>query len=130
MTTERGIAHCQIRGLVTQNVAAALLDDARGHVEAAGADALIAYYDTAVLGLTTEQLLSRVASTIGEQKSGGLALPAALIVPPPELEVWRSYAILAATRGIVRAVFTDVEQAERWAAEKALVYSALKASER
>ena len=128
MEGEGGVTHCGVTGIVTPSVASAFLTDSQKFVERVGADALIAHYERSIMAIAPEQLLNRVRAMIHESRHGGLALPVALVVRPEETPTWRRYALTMASHGIVRGVFTDVEQAERWAAEKARVYSALRAA--
>lgn len=128
MDGDGGVTHCGVTGIVTRSVASAYLTDVQAFVERVKASALIAHYERSVMAMAPEQLLERVRATIHESRDGGLMLPVALVVRPEELPTWRRYALTMAWHGIVRGVFTDVEQAERWAAEKARVYSALRAA--
>lgn len=76
-------------------------------------------YRGADMGATARRLV------IAHKRTGVSATwPTALVVPQDQLEVWSQYAWLQGQHGNLKAVFTELEQAERWSRDMAALQAA------
>lgn len=116
-----GLAVFRTTGVVTPTVCGLVLGDCQVAMQGWGADGLVAQYTGADLKIDAKALLQSALSVVATD--GALALPAALLVKPDDAEMWRSYAWLMARNGIVRGVFTDADEAMRWARLQAAIFS-------
>lgn len=73
-------------------------------------------YSRADMGVAARSML------VAHRKAGVPASwPAAMIVPPEQLQLWRDYAWLQGQSGNLRGIFTRAEDAEKWCAEMAAI---------
>lgn len=117
-----GIALIRSRGVVTQSVAGSILADCQSVVDAWQTRGLVAQYDEAQLDIDADTLCRSAVKVV--EANGRLSLPTALVVRRDDLPMWKTYAHLMAQRGILRGVFTDYDQAMRWARTQAAIFSA------
>lgn len=76
-------------------------------------------YRGADMGATARRLV------VAHKRSGVAATwPTALVVQRDQVEVWNQYAWLQAQHGNLKAVFTELEQAERWSRDMAALQAA------
>jgi hypothetical protein len=116
---QRGaVALARISGVVTPSAAGQIIQDspAWGGKQQALANVVI-YRDSAV-AIGADHLLS-VADQV--QRFGVRFLPTALVVSPEQLPMFRAYADLASACGVLKAAFLSLDDAQRWAAQQAVV---------
>lgn len=76
-------------------------------------------YRGADMGATARRLV------VAHKRSGVDAIwPTAIVVQRDQLEVWNQYAWLQGRMGNLKAIFTEVEPAERWARDIAAIQAA------
>ncbi len=117
-----GIAVFRTEGVVTPKVSGLVLSSCQQAMRDWGAVGLVAEYTGADLQIDANALLGSALKVVASD--GALALPTALLVKPDDLGMWRTYAWLMARSGIVRGVFTQHEEALRWARKQAAILSA------
>lgn len=117
-----GIALFRTTGVVSQAVAGSVLGDCQGAMRRWQTAGLIAEYDRADLRIDPETLLDSALHVI-RHGSGELALPTALVVRLDDRQLWLTYAKLMAQAGVLRGVFTNIDDASRWVRRQAAVYA-------
>lgn len=85
--------------------------------------AMVVSYESAVVAIQPDAMFASAWRPGG--RTFTLEQPAALVVRPDQLSVFREYARTALSHGVIRAAFTSAEQAFRWAAEQAEVQAHL-----
>lgn len=104
-----GVAVGVIRGLVTKASLISLLEKTQREFAAAKPSAWVSDYRRAVLAVD----LCSVAGLVSGDSA--LAIPAALVVGQPHIDMARDYAWQLAQRGLLRKVFTSPDRALEWA---------------
>jgi hypothetical protein len=122
---EGGISRCVITGVVTPDVAAAILRDNAQWLAETGAIGQVADYVGAAMCIDAMTLHKHAANAAAEYSA--LSIPTALLVQNDSLEAFDTYAELMAQRGICRGVFASAQKAEQWAAAQAAVWAHLRA---
>lgn len=85
-----------------------------------GACGLVADYSCARLLMTVDDLARNLRRAAASSRT--IATPAALLVRPDDLPQWLAYAGSLAQIGVVRGIFTDAEEAHRWACRQAQIH--------
>lgn len=117
-----GLAVFSATGIITPSIAGSVLADCQSALGDWRSDGLVASYRDADMRIDPDRLLGHALEVVAD--GGRLALPTALVVKRDDLPMWRTYADLMARAGILRGVFTDYDQALRWARTQAAVYAA------
>lgn len=99
-----------VRGLVNPRSAQSIIADAAQW--GAGRLAQVVRYDEARVELSADELL---AAALRARASD---VPAAFVVRPDHLRLFRQYAQMNLDRGVMKAAFTRVEDAEGWAVDQ------------
>jgi hypothetical protein len=111
---DSGLVVADARGEICVGMAARIIADAPGW--APQVHAKVVDYSRARLMLTADSLYgASFAARPGQDE------PAAFIVQPDQLALFKRYAAMCAERGVLKAAFTRVDQALGWAAEQAQV---------
>lgn len=116
------VAIARVRGIVTKEAAGRIIADSGSWCGRLGAPlATVVVYRDATVAIETDDLL--MAAGNAYRQGAGLAATA-LVVSPDQAAMFREYARLSAERGILKRVFLSVEDAQRWAAQQAVVAEA------
>ncbi len=99
-----------VQGVVTPKTAQSIIADAARW--GGGRMAQVVRYDAARVELSADQLL---AAALRAQASD---VPAAFVVQPDQLRLFRQYSQMNLDRGVMKAAFTRVEDAESWAVDQ------------
>jgi hypothetical protein len=99
-----------VEGVVTPKTAQSIIADAARWGEDRMAQ--VVRYDAARVELSADQLL---AAALRARASD---VPAAFVVQPDQLRLFRQYAQMNLDRGVMKAAFTRVEDAESWAVDQ------------
>ena len=78
----------------------------------------VADYRQATMAIEPAALL---ASAVHAQRHGVILAPAALVVGPDQITLFSEYARASNAAGVLKAVFSTLDEALRWAARQALV---------
>lgn len=112
-------AYFRADGFVTERNATEMIAAVVTDLAAAPPLVALCDYRGADMGATARRMV------IAHKRSGVDAIwPTALVVHPDQLEVWRQYAWLQGRMGNLKAVFTEVAAAERWARDMAALQAA------
>lgn len=128
LSVESWVATIAVRGIVTDRVMLAMMTDCNNGMRSVKADALVSRLDQSVVALDANALLDSAERII--KPGEAIAVPAAIVVSPDTIYLFRAYAWQMAQRGVVRAVFTSPSEALEWARAEALVWAADRASRR
>lgn len=113
------VAIARVRGIVTPTSAGKIIADSSSWCGRLGAPlATVVDYQDAAMAIQTDALLKAAGSAY--RQGAGLAATA-LVVSADHAAMFRDYAQLSADRGVLKAVFSSLEDAQRWAARQALV---------
>lgn len=115
------IAVLQVSGVLTPQASAAFKSWANRWAKDNGAMAKVWDCRNAVIALHNEHMTR--AALKAAQDVGEMVLPAAMLVAPMHLELFRAYCWQAASYGINTVAFTDYASALDWARRQALVHS-------
>lgn len=122
MHADQRLATAVFQGALTPDLASAIARATAAHVMEVGAHAGIADYRSALPTVPGAELRRSVRAATRQAKSHGV--PMALVVRDDDLEAWKAHAFSLCASGLLRAAFSDMEQARRWAAEMAALRQA------
>ena len=112
-------ARFNVDGRVTSGNVCRMISDVVADLAQARPLVALCDYRAVDMGATARGLV------LAHRRSGVAAMsPTALVVQRDQLEVWDRYAYLQGQIGNLKAVFTDVEQAERWSSDMAAIQAA------
>lgn len=112
-------AHFQAEGLVSSTNVGEMISAVVSDLAQAPPLVALCDYRGADMGATARRLVS------AHKKTGtAAAWPTALVVPRDQIEVWNQYAYLQGQLGNLKAVFTEVEQAQAWSRDMAALQAA------
>ena len=112
-------AHFQVAGRVSSTNVGEMIGAVVSDLAQAPPLTAVCDYRGADMGATARRLV------IAHRQTGTKASwPTALVVQRDQLEVWRQYEWLQAQDGILKAVFTDLGPAQRWARDMAALQAA------
>lgn len=112
---DRRIGVHRVSGVVTPNSIAGLVQHARRDPS----PVMVVSYVEAAIAIEPDKMFS-YAWRSGEE-AAPMEAPAALVVRPDQLALFRQYAQTALHSGILRAAFTSTDEARSWASEQAAV---------
>lgn len=112
-------AHFSVRGQVCSESVGMLMQAVLTDLAPMAPKAVICDYRGADMGATARALVH------AQRRTGQSAdWPTALIIQPDQAELWRLYRDIQARHGHLKAVFTNAEEAYRWAADMAALRAA------
>lgn len=115
-----GVLVFRVRGIVTPQVGDVLVGHLRSVARQHRPAAVVSNYRAAVMCADARTMDAIVARN--EYDEPQLEPPAAVVVSPAELDLWRDFAWLSAQRGRWRGVFTDGVAALAWLRAKARLW--------
>ena len=110
---DRGLVVATVEGVITPAVATEIISGSEGWAPVRLAQ--VVSYEMASVEMTAACLFAAASRA----RQGGT--PTALVVDEEQLEMFAEYARMHTDRGILKAAFTSVEKAHRWAAQQARV---------
>ena len=112
-------AHFSVRGQVSSESVGVLMQAVLSDLTPMAPKAVVCDYRGADMGATARSLVH------AQRRSGQSAdWPTALIIQPDQAELWRLYRDIQARHGHLKGVFTEPEEAYRWAADMAALRAA------